>query len=253
MALQTRPTAASRGAKRGRKPINRQSLHDYVVTHLRQMIVSGALAPGDKVNVVKLAETLDVSLTPIREGLKVLAGEKLVQLVPNKSARVSPITVEDTMKLFDVIAGIEALAAELTTNRITPAELEKLEALHGEMKEHSANNDTKAYFALNRKIHNLLVEYSGNEILGEIRSQLARRAERVRFLALASNQHRIAAMQDHEDMMDALRQRKADDVHRIWRQHLISSGEETCRILVKTQAIKAAEAAPDAAPPRKDA
>ncbi|MDK3073625.1 GntR family transcriptional regulator [Sedimentitalea sp. JM2-8] len=242
MALQARPTVASQGAKRVRKPINRQSLHDYVVTHLRQMIVSGTLAPGDKIDVTRLAETLDVSLTPIREGLKVLAGEKLVQLVPNKSARVAPITVEDTVKLFDVISGIEALAAELTASRITPAQLEKLEALHSDMRDFSRRGETKSYFALNKKIHDLLVEYSGNEILGEVRSQLARRAERVRFLALASSEHRLSALQDHEDLMEALRQRKPDEVHRIWRAHLISSGQETCRILVQMRAMAAEKA-----------
>lgn len=215
----------------GKLTISRLSLHEQVVSELRQMIVSGILPTGEKIRFNELAEELQVSLTPLREALKVLAGEQLVELMPNRGARVAPITVEGTKELFEVIAGIEALAAELTAARITDAQLAGLEQLHETMRGHHERGETAPYFELNREIHDMIVEFAGNEILQEMRAQLARRAERARFISVASGPHRIEAMQDHDDLMQALRARDAKTAHLVWRRHLLSSGEETCRIL----------------------
>jgi len=216
---------------RGKLIISRMSLHEQVVNSVRQMIVSGALVAGEKIRVNELAQDLDVSLTPLREALKVLAGEKLVELMPNRGARVAPMTVEGIQELFEVIAGIEALAAELAATRISEDELAEIEDDHARMTLHHQRDEKEKYFELNRKIHNLIVASSGNDTLVEIRSQLSFQAERARFMATASGMHRGEALQDHDDLMDALRARDAKAAAVIWRRHLTSSGEETCRIL----------------------
>lgn len=216
---------------RGKLIITRLSLHEQVVNQLREMIVTGELAAGEKIRVGDLAEQLDVSLTPLREALKVLAGEQLVELMPNRGARVAPLTVEDTRQLFEVIAGIEAIAAERTAARIDDDELAELEETHARMRQHHENGEKDEYFELNRRIHDLVVDYSGNPILAQVRSQLARRAERARFISVRSGSRRDEAMQDHEDLMEALRTHDAKAAHDIWRRHLTRSGEETCRVL----------------------
>ena len=226
-------TPGRRYDRKGKLIITRMSLHEQVINQLRRMIVTGELPAGEKIRVNDLAEDLQVSLTPLREALKVLAGEQLVELMPNRGARVAPLVVEDVRQLFDVIAGIEALAAELTAQRITEDELAQIEELHARMRQHHEAGERTPYFELNRQIHNLVVQFSRNPILAQTRAQLALRAERARYIAARSDTHRIAAMQDHEDLMEALRARDAETAHRVWRRHLTHSGAETCRLLRK--------------------
>ncbi|WP_428649641.1 GntR family transcriptional regulator [Roseibium sp.] len=224
---------------KGKLIISRLSLHEQVVNQLRDMIISGVLPTGEKIRFNELAEELQVSLTPLREAMKVLAGEQLVELMPNRGARVAPITVEGTRELFEVIAGIEALAAEYAATRITDEQLAELEEIQETMRGHHERGEKAPYFELNREIHDKIVEYAGNDILETIRSQLARRAERARFISVESGAHRIEAMQDHDDLMQALRDHDPKAAHEIWRRHLLSSGEETCRILKDWEAQRA--------------
>ncbi|NRB16867.1 MAG: GntR family transcriptional regulator [Rhodobacteraceae bacterium] len=231
MKDKAKPRSRRKYDTRGKLIITRVSLHEQVVGLVRQMIVSGALPVGEKIRVGELAQELDVSLTPLREALKVLAGEKLVELMPNRGARVAAMTVEGVQELFTVIAGIEALAAELAAERITEEEMAEIQAEHAKMALHHQRGERDEYFNLNRKIHDMIVTFAGNETLTQIRAQLSIQAERARFLSVASGTHRMEAMKDHEDLMDAFHARDSKKAHEIWRQHLISSGEETCRIL----------------------
>ena len=109
--------------KRRKRVLTRQPLHHQVADELRDMIVHGELAEGAKVPVTELARTLGVSFTPLREALKVLAEDNLVELLPNRGARVKMHTVEEAGQLFEVIAELEALAAELAARKMTDDEL----------------------------------------------------------------------------------------------------------------------------------
>lgn len=216
----------------GKSAIDRFPLHEQVAVRLREMIVTGQLIPGERLRIADLASRLEVSLTPLREALKILAEEQLVELTPNRATRISPITGENTRALFEVIAGIEALAAELAAARMSPEELDHLEERHAQMRACHETDSRDRYFAINREIHDLVVTFARNPILAHIRSRLAHRAERVRFLALKEGVRRAAAMQEHEDLMQALRQGHAGGARRAWRRHLLNSGEEACRIIL---------------------
>lgn len=225
----------------GKLVISRLSLHEQVADQVRQLIVSGALPAGEKIPVNDLAERLGVSLTPLREALKVLAGEHLVELVTNRGARVAPLTVEDTRQLFEVIAGIEAQAAELAAQRITAGELNEIEEKHARMRDHHLNGELDRYFELNRDIHDLVVQAAKNPTLVQIRSQLAVRAERARYVSISSREHRDESMEDHEGLMRALRDRDPEAARKIWKLHLERSGEETCRVVQEWENAAQAE------------
>ena len=92
--------------------------------------------------------------------------------MPNRGARVAPMTVEGIQELFEVIAGIESLAAELAAVRISESELAEIEEQHAKMALHHQRGEKEKYFELNRKIHDLVVACSGNETLVEIRLHL---------------------------------------------------------------------------------
>ena len=112
--------------------IPRAALHEQVAQRLRQMLVEGRIAPGAKLNERELAELLNVSRTPLREGIKMLAAEGLVELLPNRGAIAVSLSEADVLNTFEVMAGLEAQAGELAAERITPQELAEIQAMRAE-------------------------------------------------------------------------------------------------------------------------
>lgn len=195
------------------------------------MIVTGELKEGEKVPVTALAAEFDVSLTPLREALKVLAEEQLLELTPNRGARVVPVTIQETRSLFEVMAGLEGTAAKLAAGRITAEQLASLEDLHTRMRKHYEAGEKEPYFRLNRAVHDAIVDYAGNSILSHLRSKLAVQAERLRFISVMDGALRAQAMQAHEDVMEALRDRDGDRAMAVWSQHLAAACVECCAVL----------------------
>ena len=108
---------------------------------------------------------LNISRTPLREALKVLAAEGLVELLPNRGARVRPLSEQDLGELFDVMGGLEGLAGRLACEHITDAEIAEIERLHYEMYGFYLHRDMHGYFHVNQLIHQKIVEASRNATL----------------------------------------------------------------------------------------
>src|SRR5690349_8168926 len=98
--------------------IRRISLHDQVVSHLRTMLVEGIIPPGAKLNERELCERLEISRTPLREAIKLLAAEGMVELLPNRGAAAIKLTAVDIVNSFEVLAELEGLSGELAAQRI---------------------------------------------------------------------------------------------------------------------------------------
>lgn len=211
--------------------LTRQPLNEQVAARLRTMIVNGEMEVGKKIPFTEIAEKLGVSLTPLREAIKVLAEEQLVELTPNRGARVLPVSVEETVALFEVIAELESLGAKLAAERMTEDELAELEALHAEMREYYETSNLDAYFEVNSQIHAAIVANSHNPVLLHTHQKMNVRVARVRFIAVHENQRWAQAMQEHEEVMQAFRDKDADRAARIWRHHLLESGRVTVGVL----------------------
>src|SRR6478672_5376566 len=97
----------------GLPKVERQRLHDKVVDHLRTFIVEGVLKAGTKLNERELCETLGISRTPLREAMKVLAAEGLIDIFPNRGAFVSRMSETEIRETFEVMSGLEAQSGEL--------------------------------------------------------------------------------------------------------------------------------------------
>ncbi|SON55030.1 HTH-type transcriptional regulator McbR [Hartmannibacter diazotrophicus] len=211
--------------------INRRSLYDPVAEHLREMIIKGELTPGARVPVTELAADFGVSQTPMREALKVLAEEQLVELLPNRGARVLPYTAREAADLFQVIASLESLAAEIATTRLSKADLDALEEMHERMRGHYESGDKEPYFDINSRIHDRIMRLSGNEALIATHGKLIVRATRGRYMAIVDPERWAEAMDEHEQLMTALRDRDAAAAAAIWRLHLRHTGDSVCAIL----------------------
>ncbi len=214
-----------------KKKLSRLLLPEQVAETLREMIIVGDLPWGKKVPVTALAAQLEVSPTPLREALKVLASENLVELLPNRGARVCAYTKEDARDLFEVIAGLESLAARLAATRITPQELCQLQDMHQTMHAAYERHDKDAYFPLNSAIHDLIVDYARNPVLSSSRAKLMVRANRGRFIAIADPYRWREALDEHDQLMDAFERRDPDAAAAIWQVHLDHTGLATVKAL----------------------
>ena len=194
-------------------------LHETVVERLRDMIVEGELASGERLHDANLAKILQVSRTPIREATKLLATEGLVDLLPGRGARVSEVSIEDILDLFEAIAGVERHACELAAERMSERDLDKLQRAHKRMARHHFAGERQPYFKLNHEIHLGIVEASKNATLQAIHASLMSRARRARYAALASHARWMEAMEEHDLIMAALMERDARRAGEIMRQH----------------------------------
>src|ERR1700737_1364258 len=123
-----------------------QSLHDEILTRLRDHIVEGNIPDGDRIPERQLCEMLGISRTPLREALKVLASEGLVELLPNRGARVARLDGRDIENMFQVMGALEALAGTLACAHISDAEIAEIAALHYEMLAQYMRRDLPGYF-----------------------------------------------------------------------------------------------------------
>ena len=203
-------------------PLTSTSLHGEVLARLRDYIVEGNLQEGERVPERALCTMLGISRTPLREALKVLASEGLLDLLPNRGARVRALTARDLTELFDVMGGLESLAGRLACEHVTDDELLAIERLHHDMYGFYIRRDLHGYFQVNQLIHERIVEAARNAILAATYAGFAGRLRRERFSAnLATDRDRWSeAMREHEAILDALRRRSGAELSDILFQHL---------------------------------
>lgn len=200
--------------------IPRASLHEQVALRLRQMLVENQIAPGAKLNERELAGVLQVSRTPLREAIKMLAAEGLVELLPNRGAIAVELTETDVQNTFEVMAGLEAMSGELAAERITDAELAEIRAMHFEMMAAYTRRDLSGYYRLNAAIHRAINAAARNTVLTTIYNQVNARLQALRFRSNQDEAKWKQAMAEHERMIDALGRRDAGAMRAVLREHL---------------------------------
>ncbi len=195
-------------------------LHEEGVDRLRELIMHGELAPGTKLNERVLCQQLGISRTPLREALKYLASEGLVELLPNRGAIVAPLELGRLRQIFTVLEALEGLAGELACRNVSEEQLREIRALHFEMLAHHARHELDEYFRCNQEIHVRIVEASGNEPLAQIYRSLNANARRARYMANLSQERWDRAVEEHNEILDALTRRDAARLQRLLREHL---------------------------------
>jgi len=201
-------------------PISRRPLHEEAVDRLRQMIIQGQLAPGQRLNERLLCEQLGISRTPLREAIKLLASEGLVTLLPNRGAQVARLEEARLAETLAVMGALEALAGELACRHATDKEIAQVAALHAEMLQKHARGDLASYFRYNQAIHLKIVEASGNATLANTYRQLNANVLRARYMANLSKERWDEAVREHEEILAALTARDIPRLKRLLQDHL---------------------------------
>jgi len=201
-------------------PISRRPLHEETVDRLRDLIVQGRLAPGERLNERVLCEQLGISRTPLREAIKLLATEGLVDLLPNRGAVVSRIDPARLAETLHVMGALEGLAGELACRHASAERIARIRALHQKMLTRYKRGDLEGYFQYNQAIHLEIVEASGNAILANAYRQLNANVRRARYMANLSSERWSEAVREHEAILAALEARDVQTLKRLLQDHL---------------------------------
>jgi len=204
---------------------------EWVADVVRQKIIRGDLTARDRIVERKLSRELNVSRTPIREALKLLRADGLIEISRNRGAQVTEYSEQEALDLFDVIASLEGLAAKRLAATITMPVLDRLEQMHERMLSEYRSGNVNEYFDANSEIHDVVVAECGNPVLADSHRRLIVRARRGRFLAIMDKGRWAQAVEEHETLMDVLRSRDADAALAIWNTHLRNTGETVAALL----------------------
>lgn len=200
--------------------IVRAPLHVQVAERLRVLIDSGELAPGTRLNEIELCNTMGVSRTPLREAIRSLATEGLIELQPNRGAIVSVVSQEDVTEILPIMASLEGLAGRLAAMHMDQSKIAQVRKIHDQMISHHRNNEVAEYFETNRLIHELITEGSGNQTLVDTINSLSAKVRRARFTAQMTQESWDKAVAEHEEMIAALEAQDPDRLEAILIQHV---------------------------------
>ena len=208
-----------------RGPIARPTLHDAIVARVRDMIIEGELTPGTRLHEGNLGKMLGVSRTPLREALKFLVSEGLLELSPGRGAVVRQFSAKDVHDSLIVLGNLEGLAGRLACEHAMDAEIREVRQLHDRMMDMYEKRDRLPYFKLNQSIHSAILRLSKNEALFSVHNVLQARLKRIRYIGNEGPEKWAGAVADHEEMIGALEARDADRLSKILTTHMEKTWE----------------------------
>jgi len=210
------------------EPARRYStLREWAYSQLREMIVTGELAPGSVIHEGDLSVRLDISKSPLREALRQLHQEGLIDTVSNKGSRVATLSEQDIEEIYQLRTYIEAMAVRLACARHTARDIDDLRAGIARLDAIKATGDLRAIAELDIRFHLRLAEIGGNRRLIRIQQNL--QTEMLRLVMRQFVDWGEAAESDavrrHTAIVDAIAANDPDAAEREMRAH-IAQGQE---------------------------
>jgi GntR family transcriptional regulator, rspAB operon transcriptional repressor len=208
--------------------VNGQNTED-VYERIRGAILKGDLAAGSVMSQVALAEELGISRTPLREALRMLQGEGLVEAEPNRRVRVAPMTASDLEQLCVMRVTLEAEAMRLSAPLMTPEDLARLEGYMAEMAHYAQAKDYRRWVVPHREFHRALTGPAGGRV-NDLLGQLFDHAERYRRLHIGYGPSAWATA-GHREILDACKAGDRDESAALLAGHLARTGLEVIELL----------------------
>lgn len=193
---------------------------EAVLGELRRMIADGRLLPGQRIVQDALSRELGVSRVPLREALKMLEGESLVQYAAHRGYVVAPLSLDDLLEVYRIRQLLEPEAVALAVPRLVEPTLTRLERAAREVEEASERGDVGSMAVANRRLHETLIESCGSPRLVRMIRQLWDATEVYRSVYYGEQLHRERVVGEHRALLEAARDRDTDrllevlDLHR---------------------------------------
>lgn len=212
-------------------PIRRRTLHEEISTRLRDLIIEGHLEAGSRINEVEVCVRLGVSRTPLREAIRTLASEGLVELVPAKGAIVRRFSVTDVRHMLEAIKALEQFAGRLACQRASADDIARIVDIHTAMMSRYKSRNRLAYYKLNQAIHSEIVRIADNTAIAEMHAILQARLKHIRYIGNRDTDKWAGAVAEHEEMIRALQTRNADALSDVLGRHMDKTLERVRDVL----------------------
>ena len=208
----------------------RRSLSSEAADALRELILLEKLAPGTPVPERDLAEGLGISRTPLKDALRILETEGLIEYGPTRRPRVADPSLEEIAQNIDVLGALEALAGDLACQVATDADLAAITRLQQDMQEASDDLPALDFFHLDMAFHARIVLAAKNAPLSRTHRQYNARLWRARFMSSRQVDRRDNTLAEHSAIVNALQARDGRRTAREMRNHLQSTIRNLKRI-----------------------
>ena len=195
-------------------------LRDVVFNTLRDAILTGKLQPGERLMENQLAEKLGVSRTPIREALRMLELENLVELVPRKGAQVLDMSEKDIINVLELRGALEALGVKLACTHMSDEEIEVLKKAQLEVEEALDGDDAEKMAAADEKFHDIIFEALGNDKLIQIIGNLRIQLYRYRLAHLKAKDQKTIITEQHYKIINAIENRLPEEGSNVALNHV---------------------------------
>ena len=197
-----------------------QALYLQVADRLREQIYQHDLAPGDAIDEMALCELFGISRTPLREALKVLSSEGLIELIPRRGSFVRSMDIAELNELFPVMAVLEGLCAREAVENCGPRDLQQLETMHAKLEEFAEQSNIDAYYEQNFVFHQAVQDLSGNKWLQRVIGDLRKVLRLARHMQLTIPGRLEQSLGEHRQIMQAFIKHDPDLADQMMQNHL---------------------------------
>lgn len=206
-------------------------IRDQIYEALREAIFRGELKSGEHLIENKLSERMNVSRTPIREALRKLEAEGLVNYLPHKGVVVRGFTSDDIIEIYAIRESLEALSINYSVKNITDEEIGRLQELLTMMEGLMAPENSEKLFAVSQEFNELLVQASRMPRIIKLVATYKEYLKAVRIVTMSNPTRKSKAIQEHREILQAVSERDAHKAEILVRSHLLGAREKYLRAL----------------------
>lgn len=197
-----------------------QSLGDQIFNRIRDDILSGNYTPGEELKEATLGKQLGVSRTPVREALRQLDLEGLVEIAPNRGAKVIGISRKDVEDIYHMRARLEGLAARKAAEQIKEEELAELEEVILLSEFHVKKPESKQMVRLDGRFHEIMYRASGSRMLEHVLTDFLHYVKMARSHSVKTEHRAQESVKEHKRILEAIRQRDGDLAEQLANEHI---------------------------------
>lgn len=180
------------------------SLNEQAYRRFKQALVTLSYKPGEYLNTAQVMNDLSMGRTPINQAIHRLSNEGLLQIIPRKGVMVSPLSIDDALELIEVRLANEVLCMKLASPRVSPQDIDELEAINRQIELASELRDRNQMMLLDNQFHQRLAQVAGNKMLMDILSVLHAQAQRFWASSLSKEGHMQEVIEEHRAIIHAL-------------------------------------------------
>jgi DNA-binding GntR family transcriptional regulator len=196
------------------------SQREEVYQKIREAVTFGILRPGERIVETKICETFKVGRTPLREALRQLQMEGFVDVLPNKGAIISTVSIRDVDEIYSIVGLLEGYATEMATKLMGPTDKRELKAIQNDLKKAGIKKDYRKWLEKNTLFHGYFPNVNGNLHLSKVASSLRDRIFRYRFIAITIPGHIEEYIRAHDEILDAVTRKEAEQAGKLMREHV---------------------------------